>query len=269
MADEMVRARSGLLDALEALEAHLEALVVVGAQAIYLHTGTVQVAIAELTNDGDVVVDPQLLSADPLIEEAMIAAGFSADPRESALGTWISPLGVPVDLMVPDAVAGRGRRGARVPPHDPKSMRRTRGLEAALVDNSKLAITSLANDDPRSFTVSVAGPAALLVAKIHKIHDRMERPTRLDNKDAHDIYRLLRAIEVGELALAISHLLTVELSAVVTREALDYLQILFADGPGAMGSMMAGATEELVGDPALVAESVALLAQDLLGALNK
>lgn len=40
MTDEVTMARTGLLDALEALESHLDALVIVGAQAIYLHTGT-------------------------------------------------------------------------------------------------------------------------------------------------------------------------------------------------------------------------------------
>ena len=84
-------ARAGLLDALEALESHLGALVVVGAQAIYLHTGAIEVALAEYTTDGDVAVDPDLLSSDPLVEDAMRAAGFTPDPRISAIGSWISP----------------------------------------------------------------------------------------------------------------------------------------------------------------------------------
>ena len=44
MTDEVIMARTGLLDALEALQSHLDALVIVGAQAIYLHTGSIQVA---------------------------------------------------------------------------------------------------------------------------------------------------------------------------------------------------------------------------------
>jgi hypothetical protein len=70
-------ARAGLLDALEALQAHLDALVIVGAQAIYLHTGSTQVALAEHTTDGDLALDPELLSPDPLIEDAMTSAGFA------------------------------------------------------------------------------------------------------------------------------------------------------------------------------------------------
>ena len=269
MTDEVTMARAGLLDALEALQAHLDALVIVGAQAIYLHTGSTQVALAEYTTDGDLALDPELLSPDPLIEDAMTSAGFAPDPRDSAIGTWISPRGVPVDLMVPDAVAGAGRRGVRLPPHDSKAMRRARGLEAALTDNSKMTIRALdADADPREFEVSVAGPAALLVAKLHKIHDRIGSPSRLDNKDAHDVYRLLRAIETDVFVAAIVRLLNEEVSAQVTSEAVGHLQGLFAQGSGARGSVMAGAAEELVGDPIAVSESVALLAQDLVEALD-
>ncbi|MEJ7831489.1 MAG: hypothetical protein WKF79_01110 [Nocardioides sp.] len=267
MTDEVTMARGGLLDALEALQRHLDALVIIGAQAVYLHTGALEVALAEFTTDGDVAVDPGILSSDPLVEEAMGAAGFTPDPRPSAIGSWISPRGVPVDLMVPDAVAGAGRRGVRVPPHDPKSMRRTRGIEATLVDNSKMLLRALDPADAREFEVSVAGPAALLVAKLHKIHDRIDNPSRLDNKDAHDIYRLLRAIDTDLLSSAIRRLQSVEASAEVTRAALVYLDELFAHGSGAPGSLMAGAAEELVGNPTAVAESVALLAQDLSEAL--
>lgn len=34
-----------------------------------------EIALAEFTTDGDVAIDPDLLSSDPLIEEAMRAAG--------------------------------------------------------------------------------------------------------------------------------------------------------------------------------------------------
>jgi len=176
-------ARTGLLDALGALESHLDALVIIGAQAVYLHTGATEIALAEYTTDGDVAVDPDLLSSEPLVEEAMRAAGFAPDPRPHAIGSWISPRGVPVDLMVPDAVAGDGRRGVRVPPHDPKSMRRARGIEAALIDNSKMVIRALdPAADPRDFEVSVAGPAPLLVANCTRsttdLNPRRGRTTR-------------------------------------------------------------------------------------------
>ncbi|MGE9807214.1 hypothetical protein ACQQCC_01870, partial [Janibacter sp. G1551] len=135
MTDEVIMARTGLLDALEALQSHLDALVVVGAQAIYLHTGSIQVALAEFTTDGDVAIDPDLLSSDPLVEDAMRAARFTPDPRSSAIGSWISPRGVPVDLMVPEAVAGAGRRGVRGAPPKPKAMWWGRSTKENSVDN--------------------------------------------------------------------------------------------------------------------------------------
>ena len=61
MTDEVTMARTGLLDALEALELHLDALVIIGAQAIYLHTGAMEIALAEFTTDGDVAVDESAL----------------------------------------------------------------------------------------------------------------------------------------------------------------------------------------------------------------
>ena len=215
------------------------------------------------------LLDPDVLSADPLVNHAMRDAGFEPDPRSSAVGTWISRRGVPVDLMVPDAVAGAGRRGVRVPPHDSKAMRRARGLEAALVDNAPILIGALdPAADPREFTLAVAGPAALLVAKLHKIHDRIDTPDRLNNKDAHDVYRLLRAIETEVLSDALSRLLRDPLGSEVTREALEHLDRDFALGANARDSLMAGAAERLVGDPVAVAEGVALLARDLTEAVD-
>ena len=48
-----VLARKVLLDALSALESHLDALILVGAQAIYVHTGDADLALPEYTTDGD------------------------------------------------------------------------------------------------------------------------------------------------------------------------------------------------------------------------
>lgn len=82
------------------------------------------------------------------------------------------------------------------------------------------------------------------------------------------MYRLLRAIETDVFVTAIERLLNQEMSAQVTREAVGHLQGLFAQNSGARGSVMAGAAEELVGDPVAVSESVALLAHDLVEALD-
>lgn len=57
----IVEARAALLDALAALEAHRDSVILVGAQAVYLHTGQASFAIAEATKDSDLVIDPRSL----------------------------------------------------------------------------------------------------------------------------------------------------------------------------------------------------------------
>lgn len=269
MMDEVLIARTGLLDALDALNEHLGALILVGAQAIYLHTGKAQVAIAEYTTDGDIAIDPDLLGTDPLIEEAMRAGGFK--PIKDAIGSWISAHGVEVDLMVPAAVAGSGSRRSRgvdVPPHARHAMRRTKGLEPALFDNTIMTIAAMDTDaDDRSYELKVASPAALLVAKLHKVSERIGQPDRSENKDAHDIYRILVAIETQPLAKSIRFLIAQPVCADVTTEAVDLLDTLFGTSDRE-GSKMAGANEEGVGDPDQVALAVSILAQNLLDALS-
>jgi len=270
-ADLPVRTRAALLDALEALKAQLDALIVIGAQALYFHTGDVDVAIPAETKDADIGVDRGKLRDDPRIEQAIETADFYKDPDSPQPGAWISPGGIPVDLMVPEAMAGppaRNRRGVRLPPHDKGSMRRATGLEAAVVDNTREEIRSLDPADGRVFRVRLAGPGALLVAKLHKIGERSEgEGKRVRDKDAHDLYRLLVAIETRELAAGIGGLLHDPFSRAVTDRALVYLKELFAAGPDALGSQMAGRAEERVGEPAIVAASTAALASDLLKAI--
>ncbi|MDQ3317355.1 MAG: hypothetical protein M3522_08510 [Actinomycetota bacterium] len=54
-------ARGVLLDALEALNDQGDAVVLVGAQAVYLHTGAAELAVAESTTDSDLGIDPGAL----------------------------------------------------------------------------------------------------------------------------------------------------------------------------------------------------------------
>lgn len=263
----LIAARSALLDALEALSDQSDAVIVIGAQAIYLHTGNAAVALAEATKDSDLAVNPRLLSADPLLEKAMEDAGFYLNPTSSQPGAWMNAAGIPVDLMVPEASSGTGRkntRGGRIPPHSNRTTRRAKGLEAAVVDNSEVEIGSLDGADLRSYGALVAGPAALLVAKLHKIAERVDTPHRLLDKDAHDIYRLLMAVETSQFTTSLRTLLDESISRSETTEALEHLKKLFADGPETIGSQMAGRAEEEIGDPENVSLSVSLLATDIL-----
>ena len=267
--DEVLKeARSALLDALEALREHRDSVIVIGAQAIYLHTGAAEVALAEATKDSDLALDARSLGEDPLVEEAMTKAGFYLDPDSGQPGAWRSPKGVPVDLMVPEALAGSGStRFGKIPPHADRATRRAVGLEAALRDHGEIDIPALSEDDSRVYRAKVAGPAALLIAKLHKLGERQTTPKRLIDKDAHDIYRLLVAVPTDELARTMRDLRPDDLAGAVTEQAIVYLSEMFANGPDATGSVMAGRAETGVGDPEIVANSVALLAADLLGAL--
>lgn len=273
MTDAVSLARRGLLDALEALQEHLDAIILVGAQAIYLHSGKADVALAAYTTDGDLVIDPTILGTDPLVEDALKSGGFEPlknKDGQRVVGSWITDFDVAVDLMVPTEVAGLGKktsRGVEAPPHDRYAMRRTHGLEGAIVDYSVKTIASLELNDSRSFEVKVADPAALLVAKLHKINDRLEQPqNRRDDKDAHDVYRLLRTIETATLADAFQHLLAEPVSKAVASEAVGMLRDLFGSS-SSRGSLMAGQAEEGVGDPEQVSLAASFLATDLLAVL--
>jgi hypothetical protein len=204
-----------------------------------------------------------------LLDDAMQEAGFRLDTTHPQPGSWISPAGIPVDLMVPTALAGdRGRRGARIPPHSIHATRRTNGLEAAVVDHAPMTIAALDPTDPRQATLNVAGPAALLISKLHKLGERRNDPGRLLDKDAHDIYRLLVVSNSDQLASRFGTLARDDLAGDATRAAITYLKGLFSSTGYRLGATMAGRAEELVGDPAVVTAAVTALADDLLDAVD-
>jgi hypothetical protein len=268
-ADLLVPARTTLLDALEALADQRDALVLIGAQALYLHTGAAVVALAESTKDSDLAIDPRALSDEPLLNEAMTRAGFHRDLVHPQPGSWLSPDGIPVDLMVPAALAGTGGgRGARIPPHHRHAARRTVGLEAAVVDHAPMHVGALDPADTRVATIRVAGPAALLVSKLHKLGERQRDARRFIDKDAHDVYRLLVATETADLAERLAALGDDKLAGESSRTAVAYLRQLFGGEGDGLGAVMAGRAEELVGDPVVVAAAVTALADDLLDSLG-
>ncbi|MDQ6748495.1 MAG: GSU2403 family nucleotidyltransferase fold protein [Candidatus Dormibacteraeota bacterium] len=229
-----VAARMVLLDALEALGTQREAIVVVGAQAVYLRTGNAGIAVAPYTTDADLVLSPALLADDPLIEAVMRGAEFR---QEGDPGAWLKtvdvngePVDVPVDIMVPSGFAPRGgRRSVQLPPHDKMVARKAVGLEGAIVDNDPMEISALDDRDRRIFTVRVAGPAALLVAKLHKLQDRLgaDKAARIADKDAADVYRLMVAIPVREISARLRPLLVDEVAGPPGRAALEQLPALF------------------------------------------
>jgi hypothetical protein len=235
-----VAARRVLLDALTALASHRPAVIVAGAQAVYLRAGSADLAIAPYTTDGDLALDPDLLGEDPLLEAAMRAAGFELQPGVGGHvepGVWTTTaeiqgqsIVVPVDLIVPEgAASGAGRRGARLGVHGKRAARRATGLEAALVDHTPITIAAFDPSDSRSVMAEVAGAAALFVAKAHKIQDRVQtgRADRVDDKDAADVVRLMQTTSPSEVGDTFAMLLNHEMARVPTSAGLDYLQTLF------------------------------------------
>lgn len=214
-----VAARRVLLDALEDLTEHRDAIIVVGAQAVYLRTGAANVGVAEYTTDGDLVLASDALADAPLLEDVMSARFDHArrgPTKAEEPGVWIrtveidgEDIEIPIDLIVPEGIAPPGgTRGARLGPHGKRAARRAPGLEAAIIDNGVLTIEAL-DDEDRTVQARIAGATALLIAKAHKIGDRLAhaRPDRLVDKDAADVFRLMLTTEPEQVNEVVPELL--------------------------------------------------------------
>jgi hypothetical protein len=270
-----VAARRVLLDALVTLAPHGRAVIVVGAQAVYLRTGVgdADITVAPYTTDGDLALDPTLLGDEPELEAAMRNAGFML----AAPGIWhateriaAEEAIIPIDLIVPEAAStGEGRRGARLGTHGKRAARRAAGLEASLVDHAPMTVAALDPADHRQVTVEVAGLAALLIAKAYKIHDRVAagRADRLSDKDASDVYRIMQTARPAEVGTTMRGLLDDVLAATATAQALGYVRELFgrrtSEGVG-----MAQRALRLAVDEAQVATLCVAFTEQLLGSVT-
>jgi len=236
--------------------------------------GDVAITVAPFTTDGDLALDPSQLEDHPELERAMRDAGFELARQEGGHidpGKWVAwtsadgkDIEVPIDLIVPDAVAGPGSRAARLGVHGKEAARRAVGLEAALIDHSEITITALEPGDDRSIVTNVAGVAALLVAKLHKVHDRVAsgKDHRQDDKDAADVIRIMQTTSPEELGATLRELARDDVAGPVASAAVDYLRELFGRR-GAVGVQMAARALEF-GMPAERVEALALAYADTL-----
>jgi hypothetical protein len=209
-------------------------VILAGAQAVYLRTGDADIAVAPYTKDGDIALDPSKLVDSPTLEAAMRNAGFHLGVEP---GIWLAQaqidgeaLLIPIDLIVPEGIAtGRGRRDARLQGQGERVARRALGLEAALIDHSPMTVTTLDPQDSRSIQAEVAGSAALLVAKLHKLDDRVasDRASRIHDKDASDVVRIMQTTEPTEIADTLTMLTQNPVAGEVTTTALTHLDTLF------------------------------------------
>jgi hypothetical protein len=129
-----------------------------------------------------------------------------------------------------------------------------------------MEVGSLEETDERRLEIRVAGPAALLVAKLHKIAERVDSPGRGEDKDALDVLRLLRAVPTESLAGGLRRVQADELSAGVTGQAIVFLRHLFGR-PTGPGSEMAARAAAPLEDEDTIRESCAVLAEELLSAV--
>jgi hypothetical protein len=273
-----VAARRVLLDALTALEGHLDSLVLVGAQAIYLRTEDSRLRSAPYTTDGDIAINPRLLVDEPELETTMTEAGFTLEPagnRSPQPGLWYKvisldggPAEVEIDLLVPEAAIAHGtERGARLAHHSRRASRLVSGIEAALVDYSILPITALEQGDDRVVNCNIAGEVALIVAKLHKLRDRIDSPgtsgQRLADKDAGDVVRLFLNADPRHVASRLMSLANDEVAGPVVTEAIKLLPQLFG-GRRTPGTTMA--VSALAVD--LSAEQVEIICQEFVNAVR-
>lgn len=262
-----VRSRRGLLDVLEALGPHLKSVVLVGAQGVYMQVGSATEALSSFTKDADLMIVPALLSDYPAIEAVMRAAGFNLRDQP---GLWFNASDAEVDLLVPASLAGKGRRSADLGrSHNRRAAMRVAGLEAALVDKHPMTVASFEPFDRRRFSIDVAGPAALLIAKLHKIGDRNDSNAgRLQNKDASDSFLLLRQTRADTLAQTFHTCLDDPRSSAVAQRGLEYLGAFFASANGVGLTLLRDSVAGL-GDEETIVASCRALANELLSEIDQ
>ena len=128
---------------------------------------------------------------------------------------------------------------------------------------------ALTPGDDRAYEINVAGPAALLEAKMHKLMDRVDADgnRRINSKDAFDVFRLLQAVESMELIDEINLLAAAVVSAEVTAEAMAGFRKLFGTPTGAGTVLVAGHITGIEDREVIIASSVAL-SQELIEAMG-
>ena len=128
-----------------------------------------------------------------------------------------------------------------------------------------MSLPPLDATDTRAFEIRVAGPAALLIAKAHKIADRVGS-SRLSDKDALDVFRLLRGTTTDDLVARFATLLGDTRSEASTRRGLELLRTQF-EAPGAAGVEMAVRATATLMDPDEVEGSLRALVSDLIAGM--
>ncbi len=249
-------------------------MTIVGAQAIYLRVGDIDAGLssAPTTTDGDLVLDVDVLTPAPELSQALVAAGFTSADQP---GTWCSAEGISVDLMVCPHQSGRtspSARSAHLAAHghpDRHTARIAAGLEPALVDRDIVTLMALDPTDPRTVNVNVAGPSALVVAKLIKLEERIAAAAsggrgRVRGKDTTDIFRLLVGTEPDALCAGFQRHESDSWAASTTSRARDFVR---AEKQARSRSMLRRVFGTEVGDDALQLARWDALVDELIAAM--
>jgi len=208
----VAQSRRLLVDTIRTLAGFSDAITVIGAHAVHVWTqeawGLVEM---QATRDADLAVNPVFVAPDPKLLDLLGGLGLSpALPDRPGIYGYDEEAALPlperttIDLIVPEAYAGPGRRAARIVGQKSTASRAV-GLELAIWDRHRRTLSAL--DEPaESVDAWIAGPAALLVAKAHKVHERLGqvdvRADRLRPKDSGDIALLMMVSKPDEVARA-------------------------------------------------------------------
>jgi len=204
------QSRRLLIDTLRALDEFADAVTVVGAHAVHVWVqdswGPIDM---QATRDADLAVNPVFVTPDPKLLDLMNGIGAApALPDRPGVYGYATEADLPldqrttIDLIVPEAYAGPGRRSARIAGQQHAASRAV-GLELAIWDRHRRTLATF--DEPiDQVDARVAGPAALLVAKAHKVHERLlevdTRPDRLRPKDSGDVALLMMVSQPTDVA---------------------------------------------------------------------
>ena len=213
----------------------------IGAQAVFEMTKHRDDLPFTLTKDADTSLAPGLVDPAFEIGAAMEAAGFHLK-RQGRPGIWCIPApgmgsdpdDTGFDILVPEAVAGPGRRGARLEGQDKMAVGRAEGIELSLIDRHERRIEAL-DGSSRFVDAFVAGPAAILCAKSFKLMERIQnrnagRRDRLRPKDASDAWLIMNTSDPGEVRRIFDTAEADPVMGASVRRGRDYLVTLFTDG---------------------------------------
>ena len=236
------RSRRLLITTIGALGQHADAVTVVGAHAVHVWVqkkwGPIDM---ESTRDGDLAVNPVLIAEDPKILELLAGIGLEpARPERPGIYGLVSERGfsweqrTTVDLLVPETYAGSKGRSARIPGQK-SATTRAYGLELAIHDRTLTRISTTDGEPELTVDVNVAGPAALLIAKAHKVSERLagveKRPDRLRPKDSGDIALLMMVTDGAEMAeTMLKHVAERPEIRAVVHDGVRYLVDMYSAG---------------------------------------